>query len=144
VTRGSNCIDVGANVGPVTLALARQVGPTGRVLAIEPGPPYVARLRRNLQVNPRLKDRVVILQSGISETEGSLLWRPDPVHPFNAGLSHVHGTAVPGEVRVPVTTLDTAIAQQKWDRVDFIKIDVEGMELEVLRGARGTLKALRP
>jgi FkbM family methyltransferase len=144
VAPGSYCIDVGANVGPVTLALARQVGSSGRVLAIEPGPPYVARLRRNLQANPRLKDRVVILQAGISETGGSLLWRPDPLHPFNAGLSHVHATSVPGEVLVPVTTLDAAVAQQGWGRVDFIKIDVEGMELEVLRGARGTLGSLRP
>ncbi len=144
VAPGSYCIDVGANVGPVTLALALRVGPTGRVLAIEPGPPYVARLRRNLQANLRLKDRVVILQSGISEAEGSLLWRPDPLHPFNAGLSHVHGIAVPGEVRVPVTTLDAVVAQQRWDRVDFIKIDVEGMELEVLRGAGDILKSRRP
>lgn len=144
VAPGSYCIDVGANVGPVTLALARQVGPFGRVLAIEPGPPYLARLRRNLQANPRLMGRVVILQAGISETEGSLKWRPDPLHPFNAGLSQVHGTAVPGEVLVPVTTLDAAIAQQGWDGVDFIKIDVEGMELEVLRGARATLESLRP
>jgi FkbM family methyltransferase len=144
VAPGSHCIDVGANVGPVTLALARRVGPTGRVLAIEPGPPYVARLRRNLQANPRLRDRVVVLQAGISDTKGSLLWRPDPLHPFNAGLSQVHGTSVPGEVLVSVTTLDAAVAQQRWDRVDFIKIDVEGMELEVLRGARGTLESLRP
>jgi FkbM family methyltransferase len=144
VAPGSHCIDVGANVGPVTLALARQVGASGRVLAIEPGPPYVARLRRNLQANPRLKDRVVILQAGISDTEGSLVWRPDPLHPFNAGLSQVHGTAVPGEVDVPVTMLDAVVAQQNWEGVDFIKIDVEGMELEVLRGARGTLELLRP
>jgi FkbM family methyltransferase len=144
VSAGSYCIDVGANVGPVTLALARRVDASGRVLAIEPGPPYVARLRRNLQSNPRLADRVVIRQAGISDAEGSLLWRPDPNHPFNAGLSQVHRTAVPGEVAVPVTTLDAAVAQQGWERVDFIKIDGEGMELEVLRGAQGTLKSLRP
>lgn len=144
VSPGNHCIDVGANVGPVTLALARKVGPSGRVLAIEPGPPYVARLRRNLQANPRLVDRVVILAAGLSETEGSLLWRPDPMHPFNAGLSQVHSTAVPGERLVPVTTVDAVVAQQAWKRVDFIKIDVEGMELEVLRGGRDTLASLRP
>lgn len=141
---GSYCIDVGANVGAVTLALARQVGASGRVLAIEPGPPYVARLRRNLRSNPGLADRVVIVPAGISDAEGSLLWRPDPVHPFNAGLSQVHRTAVPGEVSVPVMTLDAAVSQQGWKRVDFIKIDVEGMELEVLCGAERTLKSLRP
>lgn len=144
VAPGNYCIDVGANVGAVTLALARRVGPSGRVLAVEPGPPYVARLRRNLQANPRLMDRVVILQAGLSDAEGSLLWRPDPQHPFNAGLSQVHGAAVPDELLVSVTTLDAAVAEQKGDSVDFIKIDVEGMELEVLRGARRTLELLRP
>lgn len=144
VSAGSYCLDVGANVGAVTLALARQVGPTGRVLAIEPGPPYAARLRRNLRANARLIERVIVLPAGLSEAEGSLLWRPDPLHPFNAGLSQVHSAAVPGELPVPVTTLDAALAQQGWKRVDFIKIDVEGMELEVLRGARGTLESLRP
>jgi len=144
VAAGSYCFDVGANVGAVTLALARQVGPSGRVLAVEPGPPYVARLRRNLQANPHLANRVVILPVGLSQTEGTLLWRPDPLHPFNAGLSQVHSTAVPGELPVAVTTLDTVLAQQGWKQVDFIKIDVEGMELEVLRGARKTLESLRP
>jgi FkbM family methyltransferase len=144
VAPGSRCLDVGANVGAVTLALARQVGPSGRVLAIEPGPPYVARLRRNLQANASLADRVDILQAGLSDVEGSLLWRPDPNHPFNAGLSQVHSTAVPGELHVPVTTLDTVLARQGWERVDFVKIDVEGMELEVLRGGRLTLEKVRP
>jgi FkbM family methyltransferase len=144
VSAGSYCIDVGANVGAVALALARQIGPSGRVLAIEPGPPYVARLRQNLRANPRLVNRVIILPVGLSEAEGSLLWRPDPLHPFNAGLSQVHSAAVPGELPVAVTTLDVVVARQGWERVDFIKIDVEGMELEVLRGARDTLESLRP
>jgi FkbM family methyltransferase len=144
VSRGNYCIDVGANVGAVSLALARWVGPSGRVLAIEPGPPYVARLRRNLKANPHLADRVCILPTGLSDAEGTLLWRPDPLHPFNAGLSQVHSTAVPGELPVAVTTLDAAVARQGWERVDFIKIDVEGMEWEVLRGARRTLTSLRP
>lgn len=144
VTAGGHCLDVGANVGAVALAMARQVGPSGRVLAIEPGPPYLARLRQNLQANPKLANRIVILEAGLSETEKSLLWRPDPLHPFNARLSQVHLTAVPGELPIPVTTLDAAVARQEWKRVDFIKIDVEGMELEVLRGARGTLESLRP
>ncbi|HEY7330124.1 MAG TPA: FkbM family methyltransferase [Gemmataceae bacterium] len=144
VSRGSHCIDVGANVGAVTLALARHVGESGRVLAIEPGPPYVARLQRNLQANTKLAGRVVILQAGLSDKEASLLWRPDPNHPFNAGLSQVHSTAVPGELCVPVTTLDAVLARQAWKRVDFIKIDVEGMELEVLHGGRKALESLRP
>lgn len=144
VMAGSHCIDVGANVGPVTLLMAKQVGPTGRVLAIEPGPPYVERLKWNLAANRSLTGRVAVLTVGLSDAEGTLVWRPDPDHPFNAGLSAIHTQSVVNEVTVPVSTLDVAVSDQGWDRVDFVKIDVEGMELEVLRGAQRTLQKYRP
>jgi len=141
---GLHCIDVGANVGAVTLPMAKRVGPAGRVLAVEPGPPYVERLRDNLAANPALEQRVTIVAEGLSESVGTLLWKPDPAHPYNAGMSAAHPYAVPGELPVPVTTMDALVARQGWERVDFVKIDVEGMELEVLRGAENTLETLRP
>ena len=141
---GTCVVDVGANVGAVTLLVAKLVGPAGRVLAVEPGPPYVERLRANLALNASLSDRVTVHQVGLSDAPGMLQWRPDPKDPWNAGLSTAHPDSRPGEVTVPVTTLDALVASQELDRLDFIKIDVEGMELEVLRGARQTLEKLRP
>ena len=130
-------VDVGANVGAVTLLMAKLVGPAGRVLAVEPGPPYVERLRANLALNTSLSDRVAVHQVGLSDAPGMLQWRPDPNTPFNAGLSAAHPDSVPGEVSVPVTTLDALVASRELDRLDFIKIDVEGMELEVLAAPGG-------
>ena len=119
------------------LLMAKLVGPAGRVLAVEPGPPYVERLRANLALNASLSDRVAVHNVGLSDAPGMLHWRPDPNNPFNAGLSAAHPDSVPGEVAVPVTTLDALVASRELDRLDFIKIDVEGMELEVMRGPGG-------
>jgi FkbM family methyltransferase len=139
VKPGDYCVDVGANTGPLTLLFAKLVGAEGRVLAFEPGPPYLRRLRKNLGLNPQLWSVVTIVNEGLSDEEGTLTWAADPHHPHNAGLLGVtEGTSV------KVSTLDSAIKRQGWGRVDFIKIDVEGMELEVLRGARAVLERFRP
>jgi len=135
VKPGHYCIDVGANVGAVTLHLARLVGSQGHVVAVEPGPPYCARMTRNLELNPTVRDRVTMVNAGVGETSGTLRWQADPNAPFNAMLfDHRPWPAANTEVLVPVETLDDLVIRLRLPRVDFIKIDVESMELEVLRG----------
>ena len=124
-------VDVGANVGAVTLLMAKLVGSGGRVHAVEPGPPLVERLRVNLALNPAVAHRVTVHQIGLSDAPGTLTWRPDQ---SNIGNAVLQSNSCPGGVTVPVTTLDSLAASWAPGRVDFIKIDVEGMELEVLRG----------
>ena len=131
VKPGMVCIDVGANVGLLSMLMAH-LGAS--VYAFEPGPPYVARMKANLRLNSGLEVRIV--QQGLSDTPGTLFWRADPTHTYNAGLNTSVG------VRVPVTTLDAYTADL--GRVDFIKIDVESMELEVLKGAHAMLRRLKP
>jgi FkbM family methyltransferase len=139
VKPGDFCVDVGANTGPVTLLLAKVTGPTGKVLSIEPGPPYYRRLLTNLDLNPRFKEIVKTVNMGISDSDGTLLWAVDPEYPWNAALLNVtKGTSV------QVTTLDTCVQQIGWSKLDFMKIDVEGMELEVLKGSQATLERFRP
>src|SRR5262249_24992267 len=67
VRPGHCCIDVGANVGAVTLHLAKLAGPQGRVVAVEPGPPYFERLARNLELNPTIRERVAPVHAGLGE-----------------------------------------------------------------------------
>jgi FkbM family methyltransferase len=143
VKPGHCCIDVGANVGAVTLHLAKIVGPKGQVIAVEPGPPYFERLRQNLELNPEIGDCVMPVEIGLSDVPGTLHWVEDPDARYNAGLFDVKEAAGLG-VAVPVETLDGLVERLRLARVDFIKIDVESMELEVLRGARQTLKRFRP
>jgi FkbM family methyltransferase len=137
-TDGWNCCDVGANVGAVALALAKYVGSTGRVFAFEPGPPNLLRLQSNFRLNPGLLGRTEIFGCGIADKPGELWWAEEPGNPGNALLSDK------GTHKIPVTTLDTFLRERQLDRVDFLKIDVEGMELLVMRGATELLRRFHP
>jgi FkbM family methyltransferase len=135
---GACCVDVGANVGAVTLALAARAGPAGHVWAFEPGPPLFARLRRNVALNPDLASAITLVNRGVSDRAGVLLWNEDPANPGNAGLLDPVGTPV------PVVTLDDYFACAAPPRLDFVKVDVEGMEYEVLAGGREVWRRYRP
>jgi FkbM family methyltransferase len=135
---GDVCLDIGANVGALTIAIARRVGPTGHVYAFEPGTVTYPRLVRNLEMNPSIGRRVVPLRLGVSDQPGTLYWNEEAHNRGNATLYESSGTPV------PVVTIDGHFAGQPLQRLDFVKIDVEGMEYEVLSGARRTLLAHRP
>ena len=130
-------IDVGANVGALTLLMALR-SPQGAVAAVEPGPLICSRLRRNLQLNPSLAKRVHVFEVGIAEKRGRLFWNEDPNNRGNAGLLGSSGTSV------EVLTLDDIVDGMSPSRVDFLKIDVEGMELEAITGGLETIKRFRP
>lgn len=122
-------VDVGANVGVFTVLAAAAVG--ARSIAIEPVPATFARLRRNIAIN-QAGERVEAHQLGVSDRTGSLR--------FSLDLDAMNHVMQPGEAgagsEVPVTTLDSLLA----DRAPtLIKIDVEGHEEAVLRGAVRTL-----
>lgn len=138
VRSGDTCVDVGANVGPVALLLCQRAAPSGRVFCFEPGHAYAERLRANLALNPELAGVAEVLELGISDQKGELHWKEDAEHPGNAWLLSPDG------VPVPVTTLDDFVAERGVDRLDFLKIDTEGMELEVLTGARRCLARFHP
>lgn len=138
VAAGDVCLDLGANVGPLTLPMARRVGEGGRVVAVEASPATFERLRANLDLNPTVAPRVTALCRGVGEVPGVLYWSEDPRDPGNGTL----GSS--GAVRVEVDTVDRIVAELGLARVDFIKLDVEGMELAVLRGARECLARHRP
>jgi FkbM family methyltransferase len=139
VEEGHVCLDIGANVGAVTMAMARRVGAGGTVYAFEPGPVPYARLVRNIALNPSIRERVVTLQLGVSSDPGTLCWNPDEQgNPANATLLAATGTPT------TVVSVDAFVAETRVRRVDFVKIDVEGMEYEVLRGGRATWLAYQP
>jgi FkbM family methyltransferase len=138
VSPGDTCLDIGANVGAVTLFLAKTVGASGKVIGFEPGPAFFQRLKRNVDLNPDLKPVVELFNIGLADKEGVLHWAEDPEFPGNAYMFGESGT----EVRV--LTLDAVLGGGKLSRLDFIKVDVEGMEWEVLSGARNLIRKFRP
>jgi FkbM family methyltransferase len=135
---GWSCLDIGANVGAISLMLAKLCGPGAKIYSFEPGPPNLARLRSNLALNPGLSSRVEIIPSGMGAQPSELWWAEEPGNPGNALVSD-HGTD-----RIPITTVDDFVRDRHIQRIDFMKIDVEGMELDVMRGGRDTLNSLRP
>ena len=141
VTPGDRCVDVGANVGVHTVRLARLVGPEGEVIAIEPDPDVVQRTSRNIALNGVANVRVI--SAAASERAGETrLFRPSPWDTNRARASLLHHPYLTGiTTTVPVVTVDDVCAGQP---VSLIKIDVEGHEAAVVRGAAGTIAQYAP
>ncbi|MCC5808190.1 MAG: FkbM family methyltransferase [Opitutales bacterium] len=135
---GAVALDIGANIGAVTLGLAQQVGQQGRIHAFEPAPPNRKRLAANLDLNPDLARRVDVHPVALGEKSANLYWNEEPGNPGNGWLRDS------GKIPVPVRTLDEVAPQLNLSRLDFIKIDVEGMEEAVLRGGRDTVCRWKP
>jgi FkbM family methyltransferase len=137
-TSGWTCFDVGANVGAIALALAKLTGPDGKIYAFEPGPPNLRRLRDNLNLNPELSKRVEMVAAGVGRAPGELYWAEEKGNPGNAllGNSGTHETKI--------ITLDDFVHERAISKLDFVKIDVEGMELDVMHGAAETLRRFHP
>jgi FkbM family methyltransferase len=131
---GASFVDAGANIGAYTLPASRLVGPAGRVIAFEAHPLTFALLKRNVEEN-RLSN-VTVENRALGDTAGTLRLSFTAANP---GETHVAG-ADEGGVAVPVTTLDEALSRAGTGAVDYLKIDVEGFELPVLRGALRTLR----
>lgn len=143
---GAVAFDIGANIGVHSLTLARAVGAGGRVLAFEPNPPVRRVLTRNLALN-RL-DQVIVFECALGSEAGKMELRvPDPASPeaSNPGLASLVALETAHHlVRVPVRTVDQIVDDVGLDRVDLVKIDVQGYEYDVLLGMRDTLNRFSP
>jgi len=143
---GMTVIDAGANQGFYSLLAAGCVGPTGCVLAFEPVQSEFEKLGQNAEVNHYTNISAMNCAVGASVGETQFFVAEDGFGTFSSrkmladDLKHLRRTAV----RVPLTTLDAAAEEQKLTRCDLVKIDVEGGELEVLRGAERLLQRFRP
>lgn len=135
---GDVVIDVGANIGAHTVPLARMVGPTGRVLAFEPVRLNFQTLCANLALNSLTW--VDAVQGGLGARDETLMIA-DVAMEAEGNYGALALADLPGNRPVPIQRLDAAFTHPK---LRFIKIDVEGMEAEVLTGARGVLATHRP
>lgn len=139
VKSGSIVIDVGANIGEVTMNLAQLVGPSGFVHSFEPDIDTFGKLSRNLSLNKFTNIRISPL--GLGDRDEQLVLEAQVSS--NRGGSRIHRHHSQGQ-RIQVTTLDSYVAAQTVGPVSLIKIDVEGFELHVLRGAEQTLRQCKP
>jgi FkbM family methyltransferase len=141
--KGSRVLDIGANIGMTALALSR-ISPSGQIAAIEPVPRTFQYLRQN--VSEAGARNVKIFNVALGGSEGSVLMQG---HPSNFACSFIADNyTIPTNdhfsQRVPVKRLDDIFSELSLDRLDFMKIDVEGFELEVLAGAKEILNVYEP
>lgn len=130
VRDGGVFVDVGANVGTYALAMARDVGTDGKVIAIEPHPVTHARLAFNHAASGY--SQVKLVQAAAAAEDGELLIETDG---DNLGASHiVSGDASGKAIAVPSRRLQRILDEAGVARVDALKIDVEGYEDRVLTG----------
>lgn len=134
VRAGDTCIDVGANIGIYSLAFSRLVGPSGKVEAFEPVTRNALLTELNCELNELRNVRVV--RAPLSDSSGKNLSRHTPQS--DSAYSYFSADGEPGDTP-PSLSLDDYLGQRAISRVDFIKIDVEGAELSVLRGGAGLL-----
>lgn len=142
LTPGMVVLDIGANVGFYTTLFSRLVGEAGHVYALEPDPFSFDILARRVR-RPRFRN-VTTDQLALGDREGtttlfcSMVNRADNrTHPSHEG--------VPVErVVVPLTTLDAFCARRGIDRIDVVKMDVQGAEVAVFHGMRRTVERCRP
>ncbi len=137
---GSVLVDVGASTGVYTLKAAQLVGAAGVVLALEPFLEIAAMLRRSIQANGFANVRLHECAAGDRAGTG-LLWtnlgRPN-------SYSLVRRDPNASSLPVPTVTLDDLCRAEGLDRLDYLKIDVEGAEDRVLAGARELVARYRP
>ena len=137
---GMTVVDVGANIGAFSLMAARRVGTGGRVLAVEPDPKTLANLVENVAVNGFVQVRAI--NCALGDSEGTTVLSATEESSRNFLLPASLDSAVGSSVTV--RTLDDVILEAGVDSVDYLKIDVEGYEMHVLRGAGQVIRGLRP
>jgi FkbM family methyltransferase len=144
---GDTFIDIGANIGMMTMLAARAVGPRGRIIAFEPNPDVYERLLWHISEN-RL-GQVRPHQLALSDHDATMQLSVPPTGNTGAAtlgaLPARHQGRIGATYEVPVRIGDEVMGGESLpDAPLFIKIDVEGHEVAALRGLRGTIERHRP
>ncbi len=138
VKPGTTALDIGANLGAYTILLAQWVGAAGRVHAFEPAPGARVGLLRHIDLNG-VADRVIVHPEAVTSQAGQARFSAAGMQGDNRLVRERDANSID----VPTTSLDT-FCRDAGVSPDFIKVDVEGAELDLLRGARATIAAAGP
>jgi FkbM family methyltransferase len=141
---GMTFVDVGANWGYFTLAAAHRVGASGRIVSVEADPRACDTLRANVAANEL--HQVTVVATAASDTIGMLAFRPygafSDMH-ANFGVALAKESAAGARYAIPSRPLDDVLDEVHVDRVDLMKMDIEGAEWRALGGLRRRLESGR-
>jgi len=140
-------LDIGANIGAHTLPFAKLVGEGGRVYSFEPTQYAFEKLGRNVQANPAMSSRIELVHAMlVRESSGGIaseIYSSWPLHE-EQGLHDQHRGKLMSTTDAAAITLDEFVQTKGIGRIDFVKLDVDGNEGDVLGGGVNTLGRFRP
>jgi FkbM family methyltransferase len=134
-------IDVGANIGLHSIRLTG-IRNVEKAYAFEPSSDVADMLRHNIEVNA-LASKIHVVRSAVSDSVGQASFYVCDDNAYS-GLKNTQRKSVVSSPLVPVTTIDQFVRERGINNLALIKIDVEGFETEVIRGATDTLKRMTP
>jgi len=153
VLPSTTVLDIGANVGAHTLQLAQYVGAQGSVLAFEPTEFAYRKLIRNLELNPKLNSRVIpyncFLAADDSADVPGAIYSSWPLTELkqtttNQDFHAKHLGQAKSTKTAHARSIDSILAERADPRVQLVKLDVDGFECDILRGAKMLLQESRP
>jgi FkbM family methyltransferase len=138
--KGDYVIDAGGCYGDTALFFAHSAGNKGRVYTFEFVPSNVEILSKNLDLNPALKERVTLFKSPLWSKSGIPIYFESNGPGTKVSMNKISDISS----MTPTVTIDDLVSEEKIERVDFIKMDIEGAETEALNGARETIIKFKP
>lgn len=139
VVEGSVAIDAGANFGSISVPISKKLGQVGKLYSIEMSKVMVARLERNLQQNKC--SNVEVINTALSETVGETVFFDEPELSEKINFGDIRINKENNGSQMKTTTIDSLDIQ---DKVSFIKVDCQGYDLKVMKGAKNTIQKHKP
>jgi FkbM family methyltransferase len=139
-SEGDIAVDAGGCYGDTALYLAHKAGAKGRVASFEFLPINVSVFRRNMELNPLLATKIRLYENPVYSVSGQELF----VLGNGPGTQVVHETKDQKAIKIKTIAIDDLVTTGDFPQIDFIKMDIEGSELEALKGAESVLRKFKP
>jgi FkbM family methyltransferase len=137
IKKGDIILDIGANLGQITLISAIKTGKKGKVISIEPDADNFKKLKSNIELNPFDNIETFFVALSDKSGRGEIIIRDDSNH----GMNRIHVNENTGDI--PISTLDELLLPSA-NKITHIKIDTEGYEFKILKGGINLIKKCRP
>ena len=145
VKSGMTVIDVGAHIGLLSVIMAQKAGDNGRVYSFEPTPSTYQILKNTIKIN-KMGNLIVPIQKAVSEKEGLTHFYVTDIEAHNSNSLSNNNRDYGNEhqIEVKLTSIDEFKGEHRLAEINLIKIDAEGAELSVLRGATFVIDLFKP